>query len=642
MNIKEFIFNEFQVENRFVGQKHPAFIIAEIGNNHNGSLKLAKELVDSAIECGVDAVKFQLRNMNDLYGENYNLKNSEADLSTQYTLDLLSKFQLKNSEMIELFDYCKRKNVIAFCTPWDISSIHFLNEYGLPVYKVASADFTNHKLIKEIAKTNKPIICSCGMSSQKEIEASINLLNDLKVPYAILHCNSTYPTPFKDVQLNYLENLKKITPIIGYSGHERGIEVPIAAIALGAKIIEKHFTFDKKMEGNDHKVSLLPFEMKEMIRCIRNVESAMGNKISNRKISQGELINRENLAKSIVAKVYIEKGSIFKEDMFQLISPGKGLQPYMLNELIGNMSRRNINPGEFLYQTDLPDSEMINPKKYVFKRKWGVPVRYHDFKNIINISNPDIIEFHLSYKDMEENISEIFDQTYSQGFVVHAPELFEGDHLLDLCSPDLNYRMKSIDNMKKVVKITKELKKYFPNEKKPLIVANVGGFTQNSPLSKEERRPLYFTLLESFKQFEDDGVELIPQTMAPFPWHMGGQQYQNLFKLPEECDWFCREFKYRLCLDYSHSHLTCNYHNYTMQQFLELVAPHTIHIHLGDAEGVDGEGLQIGDGEINFSELATLLNKYCPNASFIPEIWQGHKNSGEGFWISLGKLEKWF
>lgn len=636
------IFKEFKVENKMVGENHPAFIIAEIGNNHNGSVKLAKELIDSAIDCGVDAVKFQMRNMENLYGKSFANKNSEADLSTQYTLDLLSRVQLSNNDLFELFNYCKEKKIIAFCTPWDVQSVNALADYGINLYKVASADLTNHELLTAIAKTGKPLICSCGMSSQNEIEFAIDLLNSLETPYALLHCNSTYPSPFKDVNLNYLSQLQKITSVVGYSGHERGIEVPIAAIALGAKIIEKHFTFDKKMEGNDHKVSLLPSEMKEMVRCIRNVELALGSKNMKRRISQGELINRENLAKSITAKVFISKDEVFKEDMFEFISPGKGLQPYKINQLIGNLAKRNINPGEILYNSDLPGNLLIRPKKYKFKRNWGVPVRYHDFKQIIEISHPDIVEFHLSYKDMEENISQFFDRTYTQGFVVHAPELFEGDHLLDLCSPDLEYRKKSIQNMQKVVAITKELKKYFPNEKRPLIVANVGGFTQNAPLQEHLRKPMYYELLESFKQFEDPEVELIPQTMAPFPWHMGGQQYQNLFKFPEECAWFCKEFNYRMCLDYSHSHLTCNYHKYSMEQFLNLVAPYTAHIHLGDAEGVDGEGLQIGEGEIEFNKLAYLLDKHCPNASFIPEIWQGHKNDGEGFWMALERLEKWF
>lgn len=635
-------FEKFDIENKRVSNNHPAFIIAEIGNNHNGNLNLAKKLVDLAIECGVDAVKFQLRNMDELYGNNYISKNSEADLSTQYTLDLLGKMQLKNQEMIELFSYCKQKKIIAFCTPWDISSVKFLNECNVPLFKVASADLTNHVLLKEIALSQKPIICSTGMSTNEEIDLAIKLLKELSIPFAMLHCNSTYPTPFKDVNLRFIETLKEKCPIVGYSGHERGIEVPIAAVALGAKIIEKHFTIDKNMEGNDHKVSLLPDEMKHMVKCIRNVESSLGEKSSHRVLSQGELINRENLAKSIVTRQKISKGDIFTKEMFEIISPGKGLQPYLLPKLIDTYAKRDFLPGDFLYQSDLPEINMVKPKNYKFKRKWGIPVRYHDFKKLIEISNPDIIEFHLSYKDMEENITKYFSGTYEQGFVVHAPELFAGDHLLDLCSSSKSYRKTSIENMKRVVEITEALNQYFPNQKRPQIVANVGGFTKDAPLEESARKPLYYELLESFKLFESAEVELIPQTMAPFPWHMGGQQYQNLFKFPEECAWFCNEFNYRLCLDYSHSHLTCNYHNYSMKQFLELVAPHTAHIHLGDAKGVDGEGLQIGEGDINFEELAKLLNIYCLNASFIPEIWQGHKNNGEGFWMALEKLEKWF
>ena len=278
-----------------ISENKPTFIIAEIGNNHNGSLELAYKLVDNALSSGADCAKFQMRSKN-----LYNTKNSE-DLGTEYTLDLLSKFQLKNNELFKVFDYCKEKGILPLCTPFDLESLIQLESYGMPAYKVASADLTNHILLKEMCKTGKPLICSTGMANEDEISASVQLLKKNGANFALLHCNSTYPAPFKDINLSYLGQLKKIggNCPIGYSGHERGISVPVAAVSLGARIIEKHFTLDKSMEGNDHKVSLLPYEFKNMVNYIREVEQAIGNS-GSRIISQGEMMNREVLAKSLI------------------------------------------------------------------------------------------------------------------------------------------------------------------------------------------------------------------------------------------------------------------------------------------------------------------------------------------------------
>ena len=205
-----------------------------------------------------------------------------------------------------------------------------LEDYGMQAYKLASADLTNHELLDAIARTGKPLICSTGMSSESEISAAVRKLKQLDAKYVLLHCNSTYPAPFKDIHLNYLDRLSQIgNCLVGYSGHERGIAVAIAAVAKGAKVIEKHFTLDRTMEGNDHRVSLLPAEFKEMEQGIREVEQALGSN-AQRRVTQGEMMNREILAKSLIIDCDLAKGEIIREDMIKVKSPGKGLQPYKL------------------------------------------------------------------------------------------------------------------------------------------------------------------------------------------------------------------------------------------------------------------------------------------------------------------------
>ena len=613
---------------------NPTFIIAEIGNNHNGSLELAYKLVDNAVSSGADCAKFQMRSKN-----LYNLKNSE-DLGAEYTLDLLSKFQLENNDLFKVFDYCKEKDILPLCTPFDLESLLQLESYGMSAYKVASADLTNHILLKEMCKTGKPLICSTGMATESEISASVELLEKNGANFALLHCNSTYPAPFKDINLSYLSRLKKIggNCPIGYSGHERGFSVPVAAVSLGARIIEKHFTLDKSMEGNDHKVSLLPQEFKKMVDYIREVELAMGNN-RLRTISQGEMMNREILAKSLIANKTIKKGEVILNEYIEIRSPGNGLQPNNLDKLVGKIAKRDIDKDDFFYESDIKKNSFV-AKNYNFNRPFGIPVRFHDFESIIYKSNFDVVEFHLSYSDLNLMAEDFLSKkSYDLDLIVHSPELFSNDHLMDLCSDDSNYRNKSINNLKEVIEKTLELKPYFKSER-PLIIINAGGWSiDRIYLSDQQKNHKYDLIGEAIDSLNTEGVEIIIQTMPPFPWHFGGQRFHNLFMDADEIVSFCKKFDKRICLDVSHSKLYCTESKKSFSEFLTKTFKYSAHHHIVDAEGVDDEGLQIGEGSIDFKNLGEIMNKYSPNTSFIPEIWQGHKNDGEGFWEALEKLE---
>ncbi len=629
----------FQIGDFFISEQSPTFVIAEIGNNHNGSIELAKKLTDLAVEAGADCVKFQMRDMKSLYNNQGNSSDASEDLGSQYVLDLLQKFNLKESQYVEIFDYCKAKGVLPLCTPWDIASVKFLDEYGMQGFKVASADLTNHELLQALAATRKPLLCSTGMASESEIIAAAELLKRLGAKYAFLHCNSTYPAPFKDLNLRYLPRLKELSGgVVGYSGHERGVNVAVAAVAMGCRIIEKHFTVDKTMEGNDHKVSLLPSEFKAMVEGIRAVEQALGEG-GARTMTQGEMMNREILSKSLVINCTLRAGEIIQDHMIDARSPGKGLQPDRRKDLIGKPAVRDLKPGDFFFPTDLGIG-IVKPRNYKFTRPFGIPVRYHDYARISKCSNFDLIEFHLSYKDMDLDISKFIHEPQDFGLVVHAPELFEGDHILDLCSPDETYRMRSLKEMQRVINVTRALKHYFPKTEKPCIITNVGGFNQTGFINAKERDKGYKTLKRSLSELDMEGIDVIPQTMPPYPWHFGGQSYHNLFVHAEEIAEFCEYNDYRVCLDVSHSKLACTYYRYSFDKFLRIVAPYSAHMHIVDAKGIDGEGLQIGEGDINFNELSEILTDVSPAASFIPEIWQGHKDEGTGFWTALDRLEK--
>jgi sialic acid synthase SpsE/sugar phosphate isomerase/epimerase len=618
-----------------VGAKR-TFVIAEVGNNHNGSFERAIEMIDLSVEMGADCVKFQMRHLDEVYRQRTLGKHGE-DLGTEYVLDLLRRFELSVEQHRQLAKYCSKQGILYMCTPWDSRSVDILEGMDVAAYKVASADLTNLPLLEKICLTSKPLILSTGMSLEKEIQATSDFLKKREAKFIFLHCNSTYPAPFHDINLRWMEKLRNIHPLVGYSGHERGIAVTLAAVGLGAMVVERHFTLDRNMEGPDHAASLEFSEFRRLIEGIREIEEALGEG-DMRRISQGEMINRENLSKSLVSTVALKKGTVICPEHIKVRSPGQGLSPQNYQSLVGRILQRDMVEEDFFYSSDLCD-ERIEPRPFTFKRPWGVPVRYHDFAEYNARIQPDLFEFHLSYSDMELRPENFLQGKYLMDFVVHAPELFVNSRLMDLASLDETNRFESIRETQRVINITRDLKTFFPKTKRPMIVANIGGFTMDAPLPSEVVPAYYERFAQSLMQLDLNGVELIPQTMAPFPWHFGGQRYQNIFVQIDEIVAWCKKLNLRMCFDVSHSFLTCNHFGIDFYDFAKKIAPYTAHLHLGDARGLNGEGLQIGDGDIDFMRLGKILEHGCPDTCFIPEIWQGHKNGGEGFWIALERLE---
>ena len=632
--------NETKVPNTFTIDEHViggdrVFIIAEIGNNHQGDLAMAKRLVDAAIEAGADCVKFQLRNHEALYRSRSDCSVAE-DLGAEYVQDLLKKVELTLAQHRELRDYCRQRAVTYMCTPWDETSVDVLANMDVPAMKLASADLCNPYLIAKAASVGVPLILSTGMSYEHEIVRAIDQLKALGTPFGMLHCNSTYPAPENDIQLPYIARLRQLHPVIGYSGHERGTAITIAAVALGARIVERHITLDRRLEGPDHLASLEPADFKSLVDGIRSVEQALRWEGPARHVSQGELLNRENLAKSVVALHAIKVGQMFTADSFRVASPGQGLAPYRLSELIGKTAQRPIAQGDFLYESDIT-GQTAAKRQFSFPLKWGIPVRYHDFADFVQRVEPDLFEFHLSYRDLSVDPTPYLRATQCTRLVVHAPELFENSELLDLSSDDAAYRTRSIQNMQRVVDATLAIAPFFPNADSLLIVGNVGGFSADAPFPFERRDELYALFHDACNQIQWGRTELIPQNMAPFPWHFGGQRHQNIFMMPEELAHQAETQGLRICLDLAHLQMTCNHFRLDFQQALELLLPYTAHLHVSDAAGTNGEGVVMGTGDVNWPPTWHAICA-ATGMSFIPEVWQGHKDHGAGFWHALDML----
>lgn len=327
-------------------------IIAEAGVNHNGSLEIAKKLVDSAADAGVDIIKFQTFNSKNLVSKSarmaeYQQKNTGHDES-QYAM--LKKLELSVEDHLELIRHCNECGIRFFSTAFDMESIDFLHSLHMGLWKIPSGEITNYPYLKKIASYQEPVILSTGMCNLEDIEASLDVLlkeGCKKQDVTILHCNTEYPTPYSDVNLRaMLEIEKKFGTKIGYSDHTNGIEVPIAAVAMGACVIEKHFTLDRNMEGPDHKASLEPNELKKMVESIRNIESALGT--GHKVVSPSEKKNIEIARKSIVAARDIAKGEILSENNLTVKRPGNGISPMRWNEVIGTVAIRDFSEDEVI------------------------------------------------------------------------------------------------------------------------------------------------------------------------------------------------------------------------------------------------------------------------------------------------------
>jgi N,N'-diacetyllegionaminate synthase len=329
------------------------FIIAEAGVNHNGSIELAKKLIDVAVEAGVDAVKFQTFKAKKLVSKNaqkahYQKENMNTSDDSQYTM--LKKLELDIETHKELISYCNQKNMMFLSTPFDHDSIDLLDSLALEIFKIPSGEITNLPYLQKIGALKKEVILSTGMADLGEIEDALDILIQAGTPkknITVLHANTMYPTPMEDVNLKAMITIGNAFDVAyGYSDHTLGIEVPIGAVAMGATVIEKHFTLDKTMEGPDHKASLEPYELIAMVKGIRNIEMALGSKI--KKPSPSETPNIAIARKSIVANVSIKKGDIFSKENITIKRPAHGISPMRWDEVLDTVASRDYSEDELI------------------------------------------------------------------------------------------------------------------------------------------------------------------------------------------------------------------------------------------------------------------------------------------------------
>ncbi|MFH1354400.1 MAG: N-acetylneuraminate synthase family protein [bacterium] len=621
--------NCLQVGKRKIGSGEPVFVIAEAGINHNGSVKRAKQLIAAAAAAKADAIKFQRRDLAQVYQQQILNNPNQGEQKYQYLIPLLEEFQLPDEAYVEMEDYAKECGIMFLVNPWDKASADDIERrLHVPLYKIGSPDMTNDELLEYVAGFNKPMIVSTGMSEGSEIEHAVQLLRRLGVKFALLHCNNVYPAPFDEINLRCMDKLKEYGVPVGYSGHERGIAVPIAAVARGANIVEKHLTLDKSLEGPDHKASLTLDEFKKMVDGIRQVEVALGDGV--KKISRAEVMNREILGKSIVAKKFIADGITIERDMLTTKSPAKGLSPQRMNEVVGVVAQRDIFAGDVLTEDDLAAGAVLdNFESTGINWRWGPVVRFHDFEQYLKYE-PDVFEFHLSDRDLDEEVPR---GNYKQEVVVHAPEYMHRTYL-NPSAEDAAERQIAFNTLQRSVDIARRLGESFAGQ--PKLVVHPGGITLQPTLEAGKLLDIFTDILGRLKT---DGVEVLPENLPPRPWVFGGEWVGNIFLLGEEIRQWLEKTGYKICFDTSHAALACNAKKKSLINMVKMLKPYINHLHVADAAGMGDEGLQIGEGTIDWETILKPLAGY--QGTMVPEIWQGHLHEGKGFLQAMNRLKQY-
>ena len=630
-----------QIGARKIGHGEPCYVIAEVGINHNGDLAIARRLVDAAVEAGADAVKFQKRKLRETYREEIVDQPRHGEQGLQYIVPLLIEFELSDDQFRELFAYCEASGITAMCTPWDRGSVDFLETCDLAGYKIGSPDLTNFPLIEYVAATRKPMLLSTGMSTEEEVRRTLAFLEQHEADYALFHCVSTYPAAPEEINLRFMERLREWSGRpVGYSGHDTGTAISLAAVAMGARMLERHLTLDRTMRGPDHKASLEPAQFAEQVRAVREVELSLG--VPHRWITRGETLNRRVLGKSLVAATDIPANTTISRTMLTSKSPGLGLSPQFVEKLIGRRLPRPIARDEAFRQSDIEDAVDGREESAIdIGAPWGIVARFLDFAPLEQAFVPlgmSFVEFHVSDRDLDAGAAAYHGGPKPFGFVVHAPEYCH-DTLIDLCSADPAQRELSTQRIQKTIDLARDLAPLFtwdpalfPNG--PKIVMHVGGMSPKP--GGYDVNAAGERLLGALKKLDTSGVDLLLENLPPYPWYFGGRWFGHVLCDPQNTVDLVRASGLGLCFDTSHAALECAKSDVSLFEFGKAVAPYVRHLHVSDGAGTSGEGLQIGDGSINFVALLSVLLESKPTV--IPEIWMGHHENGVAFRTALERL----
>lgn len=599
------------------------YIIAELGINHHGSINQCKKIIKSISNSNIHAIKFQYRNLNRIY------TNALNEISDNMLYKEIKRNYLSPSQINELIDYAHNNHFEVGISFFDVKDI---NDFGTNIkkfdfFKIPSPELLNLNLIKTLSFFEKKIFISTGAHEQNDIDfifKNIHLNNVIP-----MHCVSNYPLELFNSKLGYIKYLKnKFKTEVGYSSHDKDWENCLFAITSGAKYIERHITLDKEKKGLDQSTSSTPDEFKKLARFAENyLRIIQGN--SSRRINQGEKINIQNLGRSLYAVKDIKINSKFMIKDFKYRSPNIGLNNTNIKAYLGKKIIKSLKKNDPITVDCFSKKNIKFSRDELFilnKFNISVPVRLHDIEKIqdqIPIKN---YEFHLSYSEILGKIN-FKGISPSKNYSVHLPDYISENDIFDPFSTTSSIRKKSLLIMKKTIDFSLKLKEFTNSD-----VLIVGSFSKlNSTKLK-----FYSNISSLIKNiYEEHKLEILPQWLPPFAWYFGGSVNIDVFNNINDIP-LIKKNKINLCLDVSHFLLGSNFYEYSPYYNYNLLMDSVRHIHISDASGFDGEGLSIGDGDIN--NLKFLKKILKTDTVKVIENWQGHLNNFYGFKLELKKI----
>ncbi|PMB02577.1 hypothetical protein CEN49_25280 [Fischerella thermalis CCMEE 5273] len=625
------------------------YVIAEIGKACNGNMGYCEQILHECKTAGADAIRFHHFHLESSVFKEALQKSTERAWSFQLKLPFLNEVLFTENEYRAILNRCKELGLDFIGTPWDIPSYHIFRNAGVKNIKINSLNAFNVPLIKEVRRDSRKLYISTGGLAERDIRNLYEIHNLGEDDVTLMHAVIAYPAPKTIINMRALKVLKKYSTRIGYSSNELLSTPLLAACALGATVIEKHVHLNHS-PYDVHKASITTIQLKEMIREIREMEQILGREIKQE--SRGEMVNQDILSKSLILKEHVQKGEVISEKNLALQLPSKGVNAKQWLEVVGGKAKRDLNKGEYLFSTDIvkekdyqsigiqPNRQDNEETASYIPGKRGVVVRLKDIDEMIAGQKVDYVEVHYAASDLDKVDS---CKDYDLDLVVHLPEYSDGV-LLDLCSHDEQLRKYSIEVINHVMEKARRLKPHFKRLSGDLkFVTHPGSLTYPHP--DENPSEQYALFLDSLKQLDSSGLEVLVENMTPFAWFLDKdwapkQGMSNSFMDAEELSIFLNTHKYNMCFDVCHAKLYCNYAGKDLYTFMRTIRPYVKHFHFSDCTGIDGEGLQVGEGEINWQEVCEVFSDY--SYGWTPEIWNGHHDHGKKFYEAHEKLNDEF
>lgn len=601
-------------------------IIAEIGINHNGSFDTAKNLILQSKIADIDAIKFQYRNLSSAYSASANREIGDEILVAQ-----INESYLSPKELIELTEYAQSQNLevgVSFFDSKDI--IDFQNEiHKFDFFKLPSAELTNHELINKLIQMEKHLYISTGAHSENEIEKAFEKLP--KDGWTPLHCVSNYPLKLENAKLGYLKYLRnKWNRDIGYSSHDELWEMCLIAIANGASVIERHITFDKNSRGLDHSSSSTPEEFKKLSIIAKNFELFQKG-ASGRLVNQGEKLNRQNLGRSYFFSNDMQKGQKITFENIEYKSPNIGIGKANISQFIDKPILQSVKKGTSLTPSLFSRFKPLTHEQIEFsdKNNISLPVRFHDYELISGSFPIRAYELHLSFEEILSAIN-IHMLDIRNKYSIHLPDYINSNDLINPFSEIEDKKQLSFEIINKVVHLAKILQDR-TGKKVPI----VGSFS----IVEESKFAFYEKLSELIQTFHIDDVYILPQWLPPIAWYFGGSVSLNSF-CSEEDVFFVDNLQIPICMDFCHLFMGASYFNFKVEDVLKKLKPLIKHVHLSEASGFDGEGMQFGEGDQGQTKIiGDYLSMDCMK---VIEVWQGHLDQGAGFRQAIERLQKFY